>query len=79
MTTQSSNPWPNIPAGAWIAIAALLLAGALIFHAAFPRYEVHVIGDGHAMVIYDRWGGRFQRANYDDRGQGTLTNVLSPF
>jgi len=79
VTTQSSNLWHEIPAGTWIAIGAMLLAGALFFHAAFPRYEVHVLGDGHAMVIYDRWSGRFQRANYDDRGEPTLTKVLSPF
>ena len=33
----------------------LLLAVARI---AFPRYEWRPVGDGHAVVVYDRWSGR---------------------
>jgi hypothetical protein len=35
--------------------------------------------DGRAMMIYDRWSGQFQRANYDERGEPSLTRVLTPF
>jgi hypothetical protein len=35
--------------------------------------------EGRSMIIYDRWGGRFQRASYDAEGQPTLTRLLYPF
>lgn len=70
----------DVPQAVWIAIAVLALAGSIGLHALFPRYQFAVIGsDGKAMIIYDRWAGRFQRAVYDEHGEPTLTRVLTPF
>jgi hypothetical protein len=70
----------DAPPAIWLAIAALLIAGAMVLQALFPRYEFRVIGDdGRAMMIYDRWTNRFQRAVYDEKGEPTLTGVISPF
>jgi len=80
MTTPQPGLLREIPAGTWIALATLVLAGALLFHAAFPRYVFQVVGnEGKALVIYDRWSGRFQRVNYDEHGEPSLTKVVTPF
>ena len=64
----------------WAAIAAFfLLALGVLAHALVPRYDYAVSSDGSAVVIHDRWGGRFQRAVYDKDGQMTLQKVLTPF
>jgi hypothetical protein len=80
--TPSAEPLTlrEFPSAVWLTIGALLLAGAIIVQAIFPRYEFQMIGDdGRAMMIYDRWSGQFQRANYDERGEPSLTRVLTPF
>ena len=70
----------DLPIPVLVFVSALLLAGALIVQSVFPRYEFRIIGeDGRAMVIYDRWGGQFQRANYDAQGEPSLTRVINPF
>jgi hypothetical protein len=75
-----ANLLRDVPAPVWTAIALLALAGAICLHAVLPRYQFEVIGaDGKAMIIHDRWTGRFQRAMYDERGEPTLTRVLTPF
>jgi hypothetical protein len=51
----------------------------LIFAAVFPRYDYRLIEDGKAIVIYDKWSNRFQRANYDGNGNAELKGVVTPF
>lgn len=78
--TQDFRFTRDVPAAVWLTIAAVIIAIAMIVQAVFPRYEFRVVGeDGRALVIYDRWGGQFQRANYDDKGQPTLTPIVTPF
>jgi hypothetical protein len=52
---------------------------AVVMHGILPRYEFRVVENGRAIIIYDRWSGRFQRANYDENGNPTLTSVVQPF
>lgn len=63
----------------WLIIALLVLSAALVFHAVFPRYEWHVEPGGGAVVVYDRWQGRFQRAVFQDDGALTPSQVFVPF
>jgi hypothetical protein len=56
-----------------------LVAVAVLVHALFPRYEWKIMGDGSAIVVYDRWGGRFQRAVYDQSGKLRVMDVYTPF
>ena len=44
----------------------------------FPRYEWRAFESSGSisLVVYDRWAGRFQRANYDDKGG---LNVMGPY
>ena len=69
----------DIPTAVWIAVAMLLLAIAVVLHGILPRYEFQVVENGRAIIVYDRWSGRFQRANYDENGNPTLTSVVQPF
>jgi hypothetical protein len=69
----------DIPTAVWIAVAMLLLAIAVVLHGILPRYEFRVVENGRAIIVYDRWSGRFQRANYDENGNPTLTSVVQPF
>ena len=73
------NVMRELPSGLWVAIAATVVALAIVLHAIFPRYNYQLFENGRAMVIYDRWTGKFQRANYDEKGAPTLTAVLTPF
>lgn len=63
----------------WIALATFALSAALVLQVVLPRYEFQIIDNGRAMMIHDRWSGRFQRANYDAHGEPSLTRVLTPF
>jgi hypothetical protein len=52
----------------------------MILHAVVPRYDWRLVGDnGHVIVVYDRWSGRYQRAVYDDQGNVTAMRVFTPF
>ncbi len=63
----------------WWALLAVILIGMLM-HALFPRYEWRAVGDGGAtIVVYDRWSGRFQRAEYDANGKVKPMDVYTPF
>ena len=73
------NVMRELPSGLWVAIAATVVALAIVLNAIFPRYNYQLFENGRAMVIYDRWTGKFQRANYDEKGDPTLTRVLTPF
>ena len=79
MTTDRPNILRDVSPAVWIAAAVLLMAGAIFVHAIFPRYTYQVIDSGRVLVIYDRWAGKFQRANYDEKGEPSLTRVLTPF
>jgi len=63
----------------WLIIALLTLAAALVLHALFPRYEWQVESGGRSVVVFDRWEGRFQRADFDDGGGLKAWPVYVPF
>lgn len=74
------SPATAIPLGAWLAIVAVLIAAATLAHPLLPRYDVRVIGqDGGSVLVYDKWTGRLQRANYTADGNPVLTGVVRPF
>jgi hypothetical protein len=63
-----------------VAVLAALAVAALFLHVVFPRYEFRSVNpDGTAIVVYDRWSGRFQRAVYDDNGRVKPMDVYTPF
>jgi hypothetical protein len=74
-----TNVLRDVPPAVWVAAALLLVAFSVLVHAVFPRYQFEAIDQGRAIVIYDRWTGQFQRANYDAQGEPTLTRMLRPF
>ena len=64
----------------WAAIAAaFLFAFGVLAQAFMPRYEFQLSDDASALVIHDRWSGKFQRAVYDKDGQLSLQKVVTPF
>ena len=64
----------------WAAIiAAFVLALGVVAHALLPRYSYQVSSDAAAVMIYDRWSGKFQRAVYGSDGQLQLQAVIAPF
>jgi hypothetical protein len=64
----------------WVVIGAILLAIALVLHAIFPRYEWRSVDtDGRAIVVYDRWAGRFQRAAWQADGTVQAMSLWAPF
>jgi hypothetical protein len=69
----------DFPSGAYFVVAAIIVAAGLIFTAVWPRYDYRMIDDGKAIVIYDRWSNKFQRANYDANGDAELKRVITPF
>jgi hypothetical protein len=70
----------DLPRGLWAFLAALIVALAIALHAVFPRYEFRIVGeDGRGIIVYDRWTGKFQRADYSTTGEPTLRPVLTPF
>jgi hypothetical protein len=63
----------------WWAFLGVILIGVLV-HTLFPRYDWRPVNDsGSALVIYDRWSGRFQRAEYDASGKAKAMEVYTPF
>jgi len=65
-------------------VIAAVLAGlavlSLFVHTLFPRYEWRTVNpDGTALVVYDRWSGRFQRATYAEDGHVKAMDVYTPF
>jgi hypothetical protein len=64
----------------WKIAVGVLLAVAIILHALFPRFEWRTVNpDGTAIVIYDRWGGAFQRAEWDAKGDVKPTQPFKPY
>jgi hypothetical protein len=63
----------------WWALLGVILLGVLV-HTLFPRYEWRAVdGNGSSIVVYDRWNGRFQRAQYDADGKVKPMDVYTPF
>jgi hypothetical protein len=63
----------------WWALLGVLLGGILV-HTLFPRYEWRAVNaDGTALMVYDRWSGRFQRAAYNADGRVHAWEVYTPF
>jgi len=62
------------------AVIAALAVASLFVHAVFPRYEWRTANpEGTAIIVYDRWSGRFQRAVYDASGRVKPMDVYTPF
>jgi hypothetical protein len=63
----------------WWALLGVILIGVLV-HTLFPRYEWRAVNaNGSSIVVYDRWSGRFQRAEYDASGKVKPMDVYTPF
>jgi hypothetical protein len=73
------SDFPTLPNGLWALLCAVAIAVAVILHAVLPRYEYQLIQNGQAIVIYDKWTGKWQRANYNANGDADLRGVLTPF
>ena len=70
----------DLPSAFWAFLAALVVGLAIALHAVFPRYDYRIVGeDGRGILIYDRWSGLFQRADYPQQGEPTLGKVIKPF
>jgi hypothetical protein len=76
---MAENTLKDFPSGAYFVVAAIVVTLGMIFTAVWPRYDYRLIEDGKAIVIYDRWSNRFQRANYDGNGNAQLKDVITPF
>jgi len=62
----------------WALVGVALLA--IFAHAFIPRYEWRTVNEsGTALVVYDKWTGRFQRAEYDPAGKVKPMDVFTPF
>ena len=71
---------PDLPAALWMFLGAVLIAAGILVHAAFPRYEWRVVdANGHAIVVYDRWAGKFQRAVWQDDSTVKAMSLWTPF
>jgi hypothetical protein len=63
-----------------VSVLAGLAVLALFAHSFFPRYDWRSVNpDGTAIIVYDRWSGRFQRAVYDENGRVKAMDVYTPF
>jgi hypothetical protein len=63
----------------WWALLGVIAAG-IFAHAYLPRYEWREVNaGGTAVIVYDKWTGRFQRAEYDPAGKVKTMDVLTPF
>jgi hypothetical protein len=62
----------------WALIGAIVIG--IFAHSFIPRYEWRPVNaNGTALVVYDRWTGRFQRAEYDEAGKVKAMEVFAPF
>jgi hypothetical protein len=70
-----TGPWLN----PWVVVAAAIFGTLLVLagHTMLPRYDWRPVGDGHAIVVYDRWSGRLQRAEWDADGKLRLSDVYT--
>jgi hypothetical protein len=63
----------------WWALFGAIVAG-IFAHSFLPRYDWRAVNPtGTAIVVYDRWTGRFQRAEYDPAGKVKAMEVFTPF
>jgi hypothetical protein len=80
LSSIDERPAAPLSLGAWMVGAAAILAAGIVLHAFFPRYELTPSGtDGAAIVVFDRWTGRFQRATYGPDGEPRTSSVVRPF
>ena len=62
----------------WGLLGAIVLG--IFAHSFLPRYEWRAVNaSGTALMVYDRWSGRFQRAEYDANGKVKAMDVYTPF
>ncbi len=62
----------------WALVGAVVLG--IFAHSFLPRYEWRAVNPGGtAVIVYDRWTGRFQRAEYDAAGKVKAMDVFTPF
>jgi hypothetical protein len=70
----------NFPAALWLFLGAVLVAVAILVHAIVPRYEWRAVdANGSAIVVYDRWTGRFQRAVWQEDSTIKAMELWAPF
>jgi hypothetical protein len=63
----------------WWALLGVALLG-IFAHSFIPRYDWRTLdAAGTTLVIYDKWTGRFQRAEYDTAGKVKAMEVFVPF
>ena len=63
----------------WWALLGVIVFG-IAAHVFFPRYEWRAVdASGSALIVFDRWNGRFQRAVYDANGKVKAMDVFTPF
>ncbi|HJZ75237.1 MAG TPA: hypothetical protein VKE51_26065 [Vicinamibacterales bacterium] len=62
----------------WALLGAIGLG--IFAHSFLPRYDWRAVNDsGTALIVYDKWTGRFQRAEYDPTGKIKPMDVFTPF
>lgn len=83
MSTPAPPVTPPLTAGdarlVFGAVAFAVAIAAFVWFTMFPRFEIFVVNEGKSILIHDRWGGRIQRADYDEQGDPTLKRMLTPF
>jgi hypothetical protein len=67
----TDNPWLIV-----LSLGALIVL-FLALRVVFPRYDWRPVGDGHAVIVYDKWTGRFQRAEWNATGKLQLMDVYT--
>ena len=79
-TPAARSVLPDLPAALWIFLGAVLTAAAILVHGIFPRYEWRMADtNGNAIIVYDRWAGRFQRAVWQEDGTIKGMALWTPF
>jgi hypothetical protein len=59
-----------------IIVAAVIIGACLTLRGILPRREWRpVTPDGRAIVVHDRWTGRFQRVTFHEGGKLELSDV----
>jgi hypothetical protein len=67
----TDNPWLIV------AILGTSIVLLLALRVVFPRYDWQPVSDGHAVIIYDKWTGRLQRAEWSATGRLQLMDVYT--
>lgn len=67
----TDNPWLIV------STLGILIVLLLALRVVFPRYDWRPVGDGRAVIVYDKWTGRFQRAEWNADGKLQLMDVYT--